>query len=152
MHLRPIQLEVRRSVVTDFKRLAKEVFPKEAFAYILGREAGNLVEIEDIWVPLDLDKWNDLVSVTVSDDWLPAAKKEAKDLGLTVVGSIHSHPHYSSEDIVLQRACVPSAPDLETGYDQIYGICGVMANIQTGKLRASLKFWGPTFQVRTEIK
>lgn len=151
MHLRPIQLEVRRSVVIDFKRLAKEVFPLEAFAYLLGRDAGDLIEIEDLFIPNDLVDWVTPTSVSISDLWLPAAKKQAKEGGLKVVGDIHSHAYKHYELGKMKPGCVPSAIDMEEGMQTVTGICDVLEG-KTGKLRSDIRFWGPMFPVRTWIK
>lgn len=153
MHLRPITIEVRSPVISDFKRLAKEVFPKEAFAYLLGRDAGNLVEIEDLWVPPDLASHTCETFVEISPTWIKPAKRAAKDLGLSVVGDIHSHPFTYSQlgNNSLKWLASPSVGDMESGLEWITAICAVVQN-KDGRFRSTVKFWGPMFPVRTWVK
>lgn len=152
MHLRTIQLEVKRSVINEFKRLSKEVFPREAFAYLLGRDAGTIVEIEDLFIPLNLLDFSTNLSITIDEGWLPAAKRQAAELGLSVVGDIHSHAWTQHELAMMSphRPDVqPSVKDLET-FHQISGICNVL-QMSNGKFRSKIKFWGPMFQVAEKI-
>lgn len=150
MYLRTIKVRVPRRLVGDFKLVAKEYFPREAFAYLLGRDAGTLVEVEELFVPEDLDKWVTEVSVELSPGWLVAAKRAAKDLGLTVVGDIHSHPFRYCELQGLKPEHTPSEVDIDCGLKQIHGICRVL-EASTGKLRATTRFWGPQVPVIEEL-
>ena len=150
MNLRPIQLEVQKSVVEKFKRAAKEAFPLETFAYLLGRDAGTSVEIEDIFIPNNVLECVTTTSVLIDDSWLPAARKEARDLGLTVVGDIHSHPFRYGEEGDLRLHSAPSAIDMENGLKGINGICAVVQS-KSGRLRSRVTFWGPMCEVRERL-
>lgn len=78
MNLRTIQVHVSRTLINEFKKEAREAFPKETFAYLLGRDAGTIVEIEELFIPLDADEWCTETGVEISDEWLPARKKASK--------------------------------------------------------------------------
>ena len=151
MYLRTIKVCVGRGVIAEFKKEAKSSFPKETFAYLLGRDAGTTVEIEELFTPRDVDEWCTENSVTVSDEWMPAAKKHAADHGLKVVGDIHSHPFRYGETGKMKPGCAPSEEDIDSGMRMISAICQVQ-QCKGGKLIASVRFWGPMFPVEEHIQ
>ena len=151
MRLRPIRVEVPRRIINEFKAAAKEAFPRETFAYLLGRDAGTVVEIEELFFPMDVDEWCSENGVMISDEWLPAARSEGAHHGLVVVGDIHSHPFRHKELGKVIPGCVPSEIDLEGGSPHISGICAVR-ELRTGRKISSVRFWGPHFPVIEEIR
>lgn len=150
MRLRTITVRVTRTVVLEFKKAAREAFPCETFAYLLGRDAGTLVEVEELFFPMDVDEWCTENGVHISPGWLPAAKKEAAHSGLKVVGDIHSHPFKHWELGSVLPECAPSEQDLDGGQHHITGICRVR-EFRGGRKVASIRFWGPMFPVVEEI-
>lgn len=126
--LRPIKVEVPRSVARQFRELSKRQFPKEAFAVLIGRSAGTIVEVEELWIPDDLDEHTSTLEVRVQLDWWKDANKAAKELGLEIVGDIHSHCYELAE---------------------LTGICQVTENKQRER-RARIRFWGPQIEVRAK--
>lgn len=150
MYLRPIKVCVSRGLINEFKKEAREAFPKETFAYLLGRDAGTLVEIEELFTPMDVDEWCTETSVDISDEWLPAARKHAREHGLAVVGDIHSHPFRYGEIGKLKPECAPSEQDIDGGMPWIAGICQVQQR-RGGSLITKLRFWGPMFPVVEQL-
>lgn len=150
MQLRPIRIKVSKRFIRDFKHLAKECFPKEAFCYLLGTDIGDTVEIEDMFVPNDLDEWTTPVETLLSPTWLPAARKKAREHGLVVVGDLHSHPYLKHETVFCKPEPVPSKTDFECGLSQITGICAVWET-KSNKLLSTIKFYGPMFPVYEDI-
>ena len=150
MYLRTIKVCVSRSLLSEFKRKAKAAFPQETFGYLLGRDAGTVVEVEELYIPLDVDEWCSVNSVTISDEWLPDAKRHAAEHGLKVVGDIHSHPYRHREVGKLKPDCSPSAVDIDGGIQTISAICQVR-QCKTGRLVATVRFWGPMFPVEEHI-
>ena len=148
MHLRTIHLTVPAKVVQEFKQQSKRAFPKETFAYLLGRDAGTIVEVEELFVPLDVEERCSKFGVEIGADWIADARKEASAHGLRVVGDIHSHPFVRLE--TLKPGCAPSECDIDHGMTQIHGICQVR-KCKTGKLIANVRFWGPCIPVIAEI-
>lgn len=151
MNLRTIKVHVSRTLINEFKKEAKEAFPKETFAYLIGSDAGTSVEIEELFVPLDVDEWCDSNSVNISDQWLPAARRQAGYHGLKVIGDIHSHPYKHGEMGNMKPDCAPSADDIDGGLPYINAICHVR-ELKNGKLISQVRFWGPMFPVEEHIK
>lgn len=151
MNLRKIQVHVSRSIINEFKKAAKESFPNETFAFLLGRDAGTIVEIEELFIPMDVDEWCDANSVTMSDDWLPAARKHASSIGLKVVGDIHSHPYKYGEIGKIIPDCSPSEDDIDCGLPHINAVCYVRET-KNSRLVSQVRFWGPMFSVEEHIK
>lgn len=147
MHLRTIHLKVPAKIVEEFKGQAKRAFPKETFAYLLGRDAGTVVDVEELFVPLDVDERCTETSVAGTLQWIADAKQEATESGLQVVGDIHSHPYRYEH---LYPTCAPSEGDLDDGFTQIHGICQVR-QCKNGLLRTYVRFWGPLIPVIAEI-
>lgn len=151
MYLRSITVEVSRSLVDQFKAVAKEHFPREAFAYLLGRDAGTLIEIEDLFVPEDLDKHCSDMGFEIQDSWTLAAKAAAKEQGLVIVGDIHSHPFRNGEwSRRFKPEPTPSVEDIDAGLHCVNAICLVL-ECKTGRLRSSVRFWGPQVPVKEHI-
>src|SRR4051794_40876151 len=62
-----IQIEIPNQVIRQFKRQAKDAFPRETLAYLIGRDAGTVVEIESLFIPDGLDAHCTPASVVVQD-------------------------------------------------------------------------------------
>ena len=150
MQLRNIRICVGRKLIGEFKKEAKAVFPRETFAYLLGRDAGTVVEIEELFFPPDVNDYCSENSVTIGEDWLYSAKEHAKESSLSVVGDIHSHPYRHRDIGRLKPDCAPSAQDMDCGIPHISAICQVRER-RDGSLISSVRFWGPMFPVSEEI-
>lgn len=148
MRLRTINLYVPPKIIEEFKKQAKRSFPKESFAYLLGRDAGTQVEIEELHTPHGVEQHCTEGSVSIGENWLSEARKEARTSGLTVVGDIHSHPFLCPKSY--SPGCAPSEGDLDDGMTQIHGICQVWKT-KSDKLQAKVRFWGPIVPVKVNI-
>lgn len=142
--VREIRLEIPRRLVEQFKRQAKAAWPREAFAFLLGRDAGDVVEFEDLYVPDGIQATE--TEITHNPAHMVEAREFAHDDGLDVVGDIHSHPRRYARwgGSLLERT--PSEGDHEIGWRGIAGVC-VVAEQRDGRLRAAVKFYGPSIPV-----
>lgn len=147
-----LSFECPRRLVESFKRQAKSAFPKETLSYIYGQIHGTSIVVEGIWVPDDVLRHCTHTSVTMLPHWDLEAIDVAKDQDAVVLGTIHSHPFCKDELYTASGkfAGMPgmeqSAIDIEScgiAWQQISGICRVTENLAC-RLRASVKFWGPT--------
>lgn len=131
---------IQRALISE----AKARFPREMFAYLLGNIAGDLITIDDIWTPEDLEKYADDTSVEPPPDWLLDAQEQAHDDGLMVVGWAHSHPYRYAEGWTAKDHS-QSENDLDCGI--LLPVSAVVLVQDVGKikrrLRASVRFWGP---------
>lgn len=132
------------------KKRAKAAFPKETFAYVLGHDAGTLVEVVALWWPEDVDQYATTESVQVPPRWLGDAQDYAKDLEVAVIGDVHSHCWMRGELGRWNPGAAPSEWDMEQGQLWLTGICNV---VQGGKGRktAEMRWWGPLVPV-VEVK
>lgn len=143
-----LPLKISSRVVEKFKREAKRVFPKEAWGYLLGNESLDAIEITDVWLPEDIEKYSKCDSVNPPKHWPIKVLEYCEEHDLTALGSIHSHP-YTYEEILSGRR-----PDHSTSENdalsglttKLHAICRVKQS-KTGRLRATVKFWGPELPV-----
>ncbi len=154
MRLAPIRLEVPAKLTRDFKRQAKEAFPIETVAYVLGRDAGTIAEAHELYIPDGVQECCTAHYFIPQPHWAIEAAAAAKDEGLCVLGTIHSHPYTFREIGNRKPDRTPSEGDhdsrlLHVGVG-IYGICAVQ-QYENGKLRASIRFWGPTCHLDTQV-
>jgi hypothetical protein len=150
--LERIQIEIPNQVIRQFKKQARDAFPKETFAYLIGRDAGTVVEIESLFIPEGLDSHCTPASVAMQMHWPVDAREFAADDSAEVVGTIHSHPYTFEESggCRLDRGLSESDHEALRGQG-ISGICTVQ-QAKSGRLSASIRFWGPTIPVDTVIK
>lgn len=138
-----ITVRVKRRLLESFKRQAREAYPRETFAFLLGHEEADLVEIVELY---ELPEWKKFCTrdrVKIQPGWLIEAQEHASDAGLVVVGDIHSHPECCSHE--QSEADFDYAP----GWNKIAGICRV--SVAGERLRSSIRFWGPMIPVKAEV-
>jgi len=149
LNIGSVTIQVSERLTKDFKKRAKASFPNETFAYLLGRieGEGEKIVVDGLYYPQNTEEFCGPNFVYVQDDWIKEAKKEAKNLGMIVLGDIHSHPykkHAKNTDTS------PSEADWESmEYGQIMAIC-VIKQLKNGHLRARTRFWGPMPQVKVK--
>jgi len=148
--MRALRVEIPRRVLESFKRAAKKAFPREAFAYLIGQDAGDLLIIEDLYFPTDQGRYAGETGITVPPHWEPEARAHAKEQDATLVGDIHSHPRRFSQWKGQLSERTPSEGDHAQGWRGLCGIC-VIAEQSDGRLRASIRFFGPSFPVHTKV-
>lgn len=149
-----LPLKVHQKVVAKFKRSAKEIFPLEAWGYLLGTTQDNCLEITDIWIPEDLKKYAKKDQVDPPAHWPILALEYCEEHELTPLGSIHSHPymydelHYNNKRICANPDHATSEADSLSGITtQVHAICRILQS-KSGRLTATVKFWGPEIPVK----
>lgn len=143
----PIKVTVPRRVLDSFRRLAKEKFPRETLAYLLGHRAGESYEVTGLWVPENIDAHVTKQYVFIQSSWQVDAHCHAEDEDVNVIGDIHSHPlpypayggHFNGEP-------VPSIIDLKGGWPGLAAICAVCEQPDKKLLTRTL-FYGPSTPV-----
>ncbi len=149
--LEPIKLKVKRSVINDFKTLAKKAYPNEAFSVLIGHDCGTLIEVVDLYTPENIERHTTKYGFDIKPEWWFHAYEKAKEEDLTIVGDIHSHCFDLKESKgPIKLEPTPSELDLIDGLLHISGICLITQGV-TGKLRSRIRMWGPQVRVDTEI-
>lgn len=148
-----IQLKVDPGVERRFRQQAREAFPKETLAYLMGHDYGNRMEVVDLWVPpADLTKATSYyIDLAEHIDW--EAAEYAKSEGLQLLGDIHTHPWTHSEVDLRRRIrfsspISPSASDWDRleGVRWLMGIC-LIEQMANQRLRCQFRYWGPITQI-----
>ena len=146
-----LPLKVHRSVVAKFKRKAKELWPKECFAYLLGTTQFGHLEILDIWIPEDIEKHVTSESIYLQDSWVPEVLEYCEEQDLTPLGTIHSHP-YTYTEVKLRKFppdhSTSEADSLSGITAKVHGICRILES-KNVRLTATIRFWGPELTVAT---
>ncbi len=144
--LERIRIEIPNQVIRQFKKQAKDAFPRETFAYLIGRDAGTVVEIEGLFIPDGLDAHCTPASVVLQPHWRVEALEHAQEDGCEVVGDIHSHPFQFKSWCGTSPGRIQSEGDLDctAGELSIYGIRSV-GESKSGRIRPSHRFWGTNY-------
>jgi Prokaryotic homologs of the JAB domain len=144
MQLPALRLSVAPDVITDFKRQARNAFPRETCAFLLGKWEGNNVEVLDLYVPSDIARHATPDAIDYQDRWFVEAEEEASEAGLVVVGDVHSHPYGSKDPVPWAFSAAQSEYDLDYSprWGKIAGICFVREQ-KGGRLMSRVRFWGP---------
>lgn len=148
--MRAIEVSVERSVLEDFKRRAKVAFPRETMAYLIGRDLGDRMSIEGLYVPMGQAVYCSALKVAIPPRWEDEAREHARGLGAAVIGDIHSHPRCYHEWKGQLSERTPSETDHKQGWAGLSGIC-VVSEQRRGGLLASVCFYGPSLPVRIRI-
>lgn len=146
-----LQLIIPPSLECQFRGLARQSFPKETLAYLLGYDLGARLEITRLWVPGPELMTATLNSVTLEDhiDWEACQAARDEDPDLCVLGDLHSHP-FRRDDVLhcrranLQPSAAPSDVDWHhrSGLRWITGIC-LITEGPAGRLTTRFRYWGP---------
>jgi proteasome lid subunit RPN8/RPN11 len=143
-----LTIRAPRHVIERFKRDARLAFPHEAYAVLIGHEEADVVEITELWTPDHVGKCFS-GRVDIHPLWFVEAEEFARDIGAVVVGDIHSHPYQHGV-----QGCGHEQSECDLDYaphwQKIAGICRVTQS-RAGRLRASVRFWGPLIPVKTEL-
>jgi hypothetical protein len=148
-----VQIEVERWVLDVFRKEAKRLFPREAYAILIGHQVGNLYAVDDIWIPDDLEKHVTTHSVDIQPYWEIQAHCEAEEDDAAVLGSIHSHPFNFDKcggEFYGKAAAAPSVGDWQVGWPGIAGICAI-AEQSDGRLKTRTRFYGPATPAETRV-
>jgi proteasome lid subunit RPN8/RPN11 len=133
------KVRIKKSALDYFRRQARQAFPKEIQAYLLGTiNSVNEITITDFVSPINYDTQTSEEVGWNRDEFL-ALKQRAIPEHKSVVGDIHSHPSW---------------PPIMSGADYrgaiidsllVCGICSVYNN------RTTVYFWTPTSSLPCEI-
>ena len=123
-----VTIHIPRGLVASFRRIAKQTYPNEAFAYLVGEVTARGVVVEGLAHP----SYNaSPTAVNVSASEHARLVKEVKPSRL--VGTIHSHPEWSAE---------PSTHDIRNAAqcgEVVYGVMAVWE--EGGRLRTRCEFY-----------
>lgn len=143
-----VTVEIPRKVSSSIRLQAKFAYPRETIGFLLGRRAGTLYEIEDLWTPPQVVSSRVTVDLT---PWHPAAAHEAaQEEGLEVLGAWHSHPRPWELWRGMMSENTPSTGDQRLGWEGICGICAVVEPF-AGPLKTRLDFYAPNPPVSVKI-
>ncbi len=154
-----LKLHISYRIVEEIKRAAREMFPRETWGYLLGRRAGNTFEVEELFVPDgdELDRAAKTTRINIGAHWELEAMEYAKENGLQIVGTVHSHP-WTVRELKLYRQVIgtPDRSQSESDFETyparlwVYGVCRVLQE-KGGRLRSSVRFWGPMIPVEVRV-
>ena len=146
-----IHLEIPSRVAEEFKTAAKRAWPREAFAYLLGQDAGSEIAVEELYFPDGVDQHCTEDAVYAPPHWEIEARLYAQEAGLSVVGDIHSHPRRYSMWFGSRSDRAPSENDHESGWRGIAGVC-VVTEQKSGRLYARApKFYSTSIPVKARM-
>ena len=147
---RPVVIQVSSKVAALFKKGAKESFPNETFAYLLGHKETGRIVIDDLFFPTNVDKFCGRSIVKVQVACVAEAKRYAKKNSMMILGDIHSHPYNKKEVKIYNADTSPSEGDWNRSKaDYVMAIC-LVTECQNRNLRARTKFWGPIPEVKVK--
>ena len=147
MRVEPVKVELPSKLVKEFKCEAKKAFPKETLAYILGRINGHNFDVEELWWPDDINNHTSTDEIRLQPYWAAEAQEHAKEHGLQIIGTIHTHPYKYGEVKGPDRAPSENDLDSELACYGLIGICRVVEN-KNGHLRTSIRLWSPMLDVK----
>ena len=131
-------IKISRRLLDHFRREAKRIFPKEAYAALLGESKGGVVKVTQLFFPEDQERYATKKNIPYSNTWLTKATVAARLVGLGVLGEIHSHPENSR----FEHDAAPSQDDWERASDAstVHGICSIR-KYPSGRIITRIKFW-----------
>lgn len=142
-----------------FAKLARKLFPKEAYCILLGRKLENspyLFHIEDLYIPADLEKHVSPDFVNVQKSWFGMAHEVAFQYGKLVLGDLHSHCYDESSgfsDAAPSEADLDRIPGVSSELAHYYSILGIyhLARKKQKKFRGRFKLYPacPPFRIKT---
>jgi proteasome lid subunit RPN8/RPN11 len=137
------------SLIREFHKKAKESFPNETFAFLLGSNENDGITIKEVFFPSNVEKYCRPDVILVQDSWYKEVKKYCKKTGSSIVADYHSHPYNKKEVFLHKRDAAPSEQDYESISGQAMAIC-LITECKNGHLRARTKFWGSMPQVKVK--
>jgi proteasome lid subunit RPN8/RPN11 len=147
---KPVTIYVSKKIIGAFKQKAKENFPREVFAYLLGHTNEEKIVIDSLFYPTNVDSHCTPCHVNIQPNWRSEAKREAKQTGTQILGDCHSHPYQYDQKSSHFSDTSPSETDWDSTYNgEISAIC-VVQQIKNERLRARIKFWAPMPQVKVK--
>lgn len=143
-----VNVEIPGKLSRSIRLQAKGAWPRETIGFLLGRRAGTLYEVEDLWTPPGISSSKVNVDLT---PWHPAAAAEiAQNDELELLGAWHSHPRPWELWRGMVAENTPSTGDQRLGWEGICGICAVIEPF-AGPLTTRLDFYAPNPPVSVKI-
>jgi len=127
----PLGLTLTASSLAALRRHAAETFPEECCGFLLGRSDDGGAAVEAVRPARNEAPAARATRFLISPEAVLLARREARELGLAVVGYYHSHPDGRAE---------PSRHDLEhawpaTSYLIVPVAAGVAGELRSWRLR-----------------
>lgn len=141
-----VEVVTPKQVIDQFKEAAKEAYPLETIAYLIGYVQGSKCTVTSLYFSKS-NKGCTKVGINTHGNCKVAAKKLAASQNQMVVGDIHSHPYNS-----VMTDLAPSTTDwLNQERDlHLMGIC-VVYPLKNGSKRAHVRFWGPAIVAELKV-
>lgn len=142
-----LSVRIPKALEQRFKKAAKEAFPNEEYAILLGQKrSAEVFEVVDLYFPPDRDKFCTDRHVDIQPRWFKEARKLAQEAGYRLIGDLHSHPYTKMTD-ASPSECDWDASEYPKGWTNgssiVMGICLVVK--RAGKWYSRVRFW-PTFR------
>jgi proteasome lid subunit RPN8/RPN11 len=133
------KVRIKKSALDYFRRQARNAYPKEIQAYLLGVITSvNEVRVTDVVYPY----WYD-TQTSEEVGWTADEFKQLKERAIAehkmVVGDIHSHPNYDP---------VMSGQDYRAAILDSLLVCGICS---VRKNKTKVIFWTPTSSLPCEV-
>ncbi len=133
------KVRVSKAALNHFRKKAREGFPLEIQAYLLGR----IISIDEIEITKFIYTKNYAIQTTGSVCWyqedLDKVRQQSIDTDQLVVGDIHSHPNWDA---------VMSPADQSSAVVEGFSICGIVS-VNNNRTRA--RFWTPSSALPCKI-
>lgn len=133
------KVNVSKGALNHFRKKAREAFPLEIQAYLLGR----VVSIDEIEITKFLYTKNYAIQTNGSVCWyqedLDKVRQQSIDTDQLVVGDIHSHPNWDA---------VMSPSDQSAAIIEGFSICGIVSIIDN---KTRVRFWTPNSALPCKI-
>jgi proteasome lid subunit RPN8/RPN11 len=133
------KVKVKRGALNHFRKKARDVFPLELHAYLLGNVISvNTIEITDFCYPESyyIQTGN---NVQWSAEEYAALKEKAAANNKVIIGDIHSHPNYEP---------IMSPQDYKAAILDSLSVCAI-CSVYGRKTR--VKFWTPQSSLPCDI-
>src|SRR6185503_12453164 len=92
-----LQFVISNQIIRELHTKARQVFPNEAFSYLLGTFTDEVMCVKEIFYPTNVDFYCRPDCVLVQDSWFREVRRYANKNGLQLVAEFHSHPYTKSE-------------------------------------------------------
>jgi proteasome lid subunit RPN8/RPN11 len=134
------RVRVSKSALDHFRRRAREAYPLEIHAFLLGVvNSVNEIEVTDFRYPKEYKVQTDNHIQWTADEYAKL-KERATALNKIIVGDIHSHPDWDA---------VMSEQDYKACILDSLSICGICSVMKDKKTR--VRFWTPVSSLPCEI-
>jgi proteasome lid subunit RPN8/RPN11 len=145
-----LKLQVEPKVIRQFKRQARAAFPRETLAYLFGHQYPDRTIVTELWTPNGLVALANNNTIQMVEHAEYEAEEHAKEIGLELLGDVHTHPWTKDQLSDLHRLGTssgthPSESDWDRigpGRRWITGIC-LINECENGRLICRIRFWGP---------